>query len=231
MQFPHILIINLKERTDRWDHISKQLNDAGLPYERVEAIKRKDGWKGCSLSHKKAVQLAKERNYPWVLILEDDCFFVDGWKERFTELLPLLWERRAEWEVFSGGSFTVHKACKLQEKPPLFQFTGWSAHCILMHEGTYPRVLRYKLRVSIDDTYRRDYRMWCTYPHLATQTGGWSNIRKHMNKPSFFRRQFAKTETHLRKLKRTCGAHVNSRKAKMEELYREPRKTRKIQRH
>lgn len=226
MQFPHILVINLNERKDRWAHISTQLNTAGVSYERIEGIKRRDGWKGCSLAHKKAVQVAKERGYPWVLILEDDCLLVDGWKERFIELLPLLWERRNEWEVFSGGSIVVHNACKLQETPPLFQFTGWSAHFILIHAKIYPRVLRYRVHVAIDDAYRRDYRMWCTYPHLATQTGGWSNIRKHKNTPSKFRRLFGQTDRQLHHLTKRCAKQIHHRKATMEQL----RKTRKLRR-
>lgn len=231
MQFPHILVINLKERTDRWKSISEQLNKEGLPYERVEAIVRKEGWKGCSLSHKKAISIAKERGYPWVLILEDDCLFEHGWKQRFEELLPILWKRQKEWEVFSGGSYVVHKACKLEDKPPLFQITAWSAHFMLIPAHTYLRILRYRLHLSIDDTYRRNYRIWCTYPHLAIQTGGWSNIRKHRNKPSTFRKQFGKQNKLLHTLKQRCGKDTETRKATLKDLqiqiYRH-RQTRKI---
>jgi hypothetical protein len=231
MQFPHILVINLQHRIDRWLMISQQLNKENLSYERVDAVKRKDGWKGCGLSHKKAIQIANQRKYPWVLILEDDCLFLDGWKDRFLEVLPLLWERRKEWDVFSGGSFTVHSACKIQDRPPLFQFTGWSAHFILVHAGTYPRILRYRLGVSIDDTYRRTYRMWCTYPHLAIQTGGWSDNRQHTNSPSQFRRQFSKSDKQLKLVKRRCIPTSKHRRATLDQLSKQVRKTRKVTRH
>ena len=230
MQFPHILIINLKHRIDRWVSITEQLNRENLPYERVEAIQRKEGWKGCSLSHKKAVEIAHQRKYPWVLVLEDDCLLIEGWKKRFEELLPILWERRNEWEVFSGGSIVVHRACKLQEKPPLFQITGWSAHFILIHEKTYQRILHYRLSVAIDDAYKRHYRMWCTYPHLAIQTGGWSNNRQHTDPPSKFRRQFNRQNRRLRLLKTKCVKTIHRRRANMEQLHKKTRKIHKRRR-
>lgn len=228
MQFPHILVINLKERTDRWQRISQQLNDAELPFERVEGIRRKEGWKGCSLAHQKAIQIANQRNYPWVLLLEDDCLFVRGWKQRFVKLLPILWERRSEWEVFTGGSCVLHKACKLQESPPLFQMTGWCAQFMLIHAGTYPRILRYKLSVAIDDAYRRSYTMWCTYPHLAITTGGWSNNRRRMDSPSDIRKKYRKQNETLQNVKATCAATVKHRKRSLEKLLRKTRKLRKL---
>lgn len=225
MQFPHILIVNLKHRIDRWVSISEQLNKENLPYERVEGIKRKVGWKGCSLSHQKAVRIAKERGYPWVLVLEDDCLFIEGWKKRFEELLPILWERRKEWEVFTGGSYVVHRACKILNKPPLFQISGWSAHFMLIHEGTYYRILQNRLARAIDDAYKRQYRMWCTYPHLAIQTGGWSNNRQHYDKPTDFRSHFNKQNRRLKSVKQKCVKTIQSRRANMEYLHK--RKTRK----
>lgn len=224
MQFPHILVINLKHRNDRWLFISEQLEKENLSYERVDAIKRKIGWKGCSLSHQKAVRIAKERGYPWVLVLEDDCLFMEGWKKRFEELLPILWERRKEWEVFTGGSYVVHKACKLQDTPPLFQMTGWSAHFMLIHDATYSRILHDKRRVAIDDAYRREYRMWCTYPHLAIQTGGWSNNKHHYDKPADFRTQFTRQNKHLKSVKRRCVKPIQSRRSTMEKLHNKTRK-------
>jgi hypothetical protein len=225
MQFPPILIINLKRRTDRWTRISKQLDDADLPYERVDAIQQKNRWKSAFLSHKKAIQLSKERGDPWVLLLEDDCLFAKDWKERFTELLPLLWQRRSEWDVFSGGSYTVHTACKLQDTPPLYQFTGWSSHFMLIHEGTYDRILESKLTYSINDTYRRFYTMWCTYPNLAIQTGGYSNIQRKFNPQRTFTRIFGQAEHHLKGVMTRCGRKTSA----MEQLHPRVRKTRKVQ--
>jgi GR25 family glycosyltransferase involved in LPS biosynthesis len=230
MQFPHILIINLQHRIDRWESIRQQLNKEHLPYERVDAVKHKEGWKGASLSHQKAVRIAKERKYPWVLVLEDDCLFIDGWKKRFEELLPILWQRRKEWEVFTGGSYVVHRGCKILDNPPLYQVSAWSSHFVLIHEGTYSRILRHRLGVAMDDAFKRRYRMWCTYPHLAIQTGGWSDVRQHQNKISNFKDHFEKQNKRLKTIKKRCVKLIHHRRANMVAAYKKVRKTRKARR-
>jgi len=68
-----IFYINLDERKDRRDHMEKILE--GYDYERVSAIKHKDGFIGCALSHKLCIQIAQARRYDSVIILEDDFMF------------------------------------------------------------------------------------------------------------------------------------------------------------
>ena len=71
-----ILYINLDYRTDRKEEMEKILN--GLNYERVSAVKKDDGYIGCSLSHIKWIEIAKSRNYEKVIILEDDFMFKEN---------------------------------------------------------------------------------------------------------------------------------------------------------
>lgn len=71
-----ILYINLDSRTDRKEEMEKILN--GLNYERVSAVKKDDGYIGCSLSHIKCIEIAKSRNYEKVIILEDDFMFKEN---------------------------------------------------------------------------------------------------------------------------------------------------------
>ena len=73
-----ILYINLKFRKDRNEEIINELNKFNLTGERVEAIKHKDGYIGCALSHIKCLDLAIERGYEEVIILEDDFIFLQN---------------------------------------------------------------------------------------------------------------------------------------------------------
>lgn len=75
---PMIFYINLDHRTDRKELLEKELNELGLPFERFSAIKDSFGAVGCSKSHLAVLKLARERNYPRVLILEDDFTFVSN---------------------------------------------------------------------------------------------------------------------------------------------------------
>lgn len=75
---PHVFYINLATRTDRKAHIINQFKRVGITaYERFDAIRLPsgDGRVGCTLSHLKCLEMAKERQYKTVLICEDDTTF------------------------------------------------------------------------------------------------------------------------------------------------------------
>ena len=74
----HIFYINLESRPDRKIHVERQLELVGLKNPtRFNAIQVKNGAIGCSLSHLKCIELAKENNWPYVLICEDDIEFLN----------------------------------------------------------------------------------------------------------------------------------------------------------
>lgn len=229
MQFPPILIINLKERTDRWKQISSQLDKAGLPYERVDAIRATPGWKGCALSFQKCYQIAKKRKYPWVVILEDDCLFQKNGIQRFEQLLPILWQRRAEWDVFSGGSIYVYRTCKMLEDPPLFKLKSWSAHFILAHYDSYDKLLglvnKGKNRADHFDKFH--IRNWGTYPHIAIQQKGYSNIEKQQRNT---RRDFHMSDKVLKYISNSKSRCVLNKEIQAFVEKEKARKTRKVRR-
>ena len=70
--------INLDHRTDRKRHMESQLEQIRMKNNitRFNAIKNANGRIGCSLSHLKCIQLAKEANWESVMILEDDILFL-----------------------------------------------------------------------------------------------------------------------------------------------------------
>jgi glycosyl transferase family 25 len=74
----HIVYINLDRRPDRKTHIESELAKMDiLQYERFTAVERPvgQGIVGCGYSHLAVLKLAKERQYPNILILEDDFYF------------------------------------------------------------------------------------------------------------------------------------------------------------
>jgi glycosyl transferase family 25 len=75
---PHIFYINLDKRTDRREEIENQLKEYNLydQAERFPAIETPHlGILGCTASHLVVLKMARERQYPYVLILEDDFYF------------------------------------------------------------------------------------------------------------------------------------------------------------
>lgn len=71
----HAFYINLLSRPDRKDHVEKQLKLIGINGERFNAIKTSNGALGCSMSHLKILETARENGWEHVLIVEDDILF------------------------------------------------------------------------------------------------------------------------------------------------------------
>lgn len=70
--------INLNARTEKNKHSINELKRLGISKpNRFEAIVHEIGIVGCVKSHIKCIEIAKERNYPFVCIFEDDVVFRD----------------------------------------------------------------------------------------------------------------------------------------------------------
>ena len=102
----HIIYINLLHRVDRKQHVEKQLQSIGLNnMQRFDAIKMKNGSVGCSLSHLKCLETAKENNWDHVLICEDDIQFLDPLL--FVNQLNGFLETADKWDVILLGGNNI----------------------------------------------------------------------------------------------------------------------------
>jgi len=85
----HAFYINLDRRTDRRAEVEKEFADKDLVVERFPAVEYTPPTIGCNLSHIEVLKLARARNYPSVMIFEDDFQFVVS-KEQWTHLIAQL---------------------------------------------------------------------------------------------------------------------------------------------
>ena len=140
----HILYINLDSRPDRRTHIEQQLNTLGWSageYERFPAIKLANGRIGCSLSHLKCLQMAKERGYTHVLLCEDDTQFLapEELKRQFNTFLqsyPTL-----KWDVIMLAGNNVPPYKRLS--PAAIQVTHCqTTTCYLVNQPYYDTLLQ-----------------------------------------------------------------------------------------
>ena len=76
-QIQHAFYINLDTRPDRKEHVEAQLKLVGIKANRFRAIRMANGAVGCSMSHLKCLEIAKDNNWEHVLIVEDDITFLD----------------------------------------------------------------------------------------------------------------------------------------------------------
>ena len=70
------LCINLDERPDRLMQITKHFEDLGIYFIRFPAIKHSLGALGCMMSHLNCLEIAKQSDIPYAVVVEDDCEFL-----------------------------------------------------------------------------------------------------------------------------------------------------------
>ena len=113
----HTIFINLDHRTDRLDHVLEEFKKLNITGERFKAIKTQSGNIGCSLSHIRCLEIAKERGYPFVFICEDDIQFTNPtlFIENLTKFYNL-YKNGFQWDVLIVGGNTC---------PPFQQITDF----------------------------------------------------------------------------------------------------------
>ena len=81
----NVYYINLEERVDRKVLVETELKKMKWKYERFNAIKHERGILGCCLSHLAVIEMAKEKDLDYVVILEDDIQFLHP--EKYNKML------------------------------------------------------------------------------------------------------------------------------------------------
>ena len=192
--FPEVLVINLDDRKDRWVTIEKTCTAANLTPIRMSAIRKSPGWQGCGLSHLECIRFAKERDLPWVLILEDDATFTPEDIRRFRGLLGYLWENRAKWERFNGGpTFPPDPVIRiLTRQPPLMYANGFCTHFYLVHSGAYDTILKWDpTRDPVIDVFFMNlansfpFKSIATVPHISVQATSLSDVTPGLNQGDY----------------------------------------------
>ena len=104
--FKHTLFINLETRKDRLEHAEKEFKKMNINAERFNAVKLASGAIGCTMSHIKCLELAKQRNYDQVFVCEDDIVFKNPelLKKNITKFSE---NKDIQWDVLIIGGNSV----------------------------------------------------------------------------------------------------------------------------
>jgi len=184
-------LINLDERPDRFDIISKSFEKAAFNIERFSAIKDNVGWKGCGKSHCALIQMAKDNHMPSVLIMEDDCKPSKNFNESWPLIKNWLDNNKNDWDIFIGGTTyyylmdkspdSVEPICKINDSIKLYNTKLLCLHFYYLNSSVYDRFLEWKKDIDksgpIDlwpDTI--NMRIVTSSPFIATQNDSYSNI-------------------------------------------------------
>jgi glycosyl transferase family 25 len=109
----HAFYINLTSRPDRKQYIEEELKKLDITADRFNAIKLQNGALGCSMSHLKCLETAKENQWPHVLIVEDDIKFLDP--ELFKTQMNTFLSNHSTWDVVIIGGNNVPPYQKIDD--------------------------------------------------------------------------------------------------------------------
>lgn len=192
-KFDKTYLMNLKKRPDRLEHFKNQVNKFDLgEYEYFEAINGKEinnpskflkpGESGHVLSTIGILENAIKNNYTTILLVEDDCVFLDEIKniDSYFKLIPENWDM-----LYFGGNHNTHMNAsppiKINENIVKLHYT-FSSHCLALNKKMFPIILS-ELKKFINQTdviyqkLQRQYNAYCFNPILATQLTGFSDIQ------------------------------------------------------
>jgi GR25 family glycosyltransferase involved in LPS biosynthesis len=152
-------VINLDINPERMKnyinkHFSKDFNII-----RIEAIQKNPGYQGCFLSHQKCIQIAKEKNLPYIIVLEDDTIpFDNNFKERFLIIKEFL-DNNNNWDIFLGngylgkqtiGDLKIYETFNFKNEKFYLINRSKSTNFIIYNKSSYDYFLNIKVPVPID---------------------------------------------------------------------------------
>jgi GR25 family glycosyltransferase involved in LPS biosynthesis len=184
--------INLDYKTERNEKTKQELKKYNLQYlvERVSAVAAfnetikceygSDDWKkcvdGCTQSHLKIINEAKEKNYERILVFEDDIYLYNG---GFTHSIDIIESaineiKDKDWEIlYLGGSLLDQYVTQVDRH--LIKVEGMNtSHAFILNHTAYDILInRYHYAYPMDVLLSANLtKKYSVYPVAVTQRGG-----------------------------------------------------------
>jgi len=192
----HVVYINLPSRVDRRNRVEGELKQLGWTPQRLEAIWYFPGAIGCSLSHIKALEYAKQRKWDHVLVCEDDVQFLAS-ADQVRSQLDHFFTSVPEWDVVLINAH-VFKGQRVSDAYAHVDYAH-ATTCYLVRQPYLDRLLdnfrtgvqqylrfptqnhKYAIDVYWNHLMQKD-RWFLPLPLLATQYSGPSDlVAEHQN--------------------------------------------------
>jgi hypothetical protein len=194
-RFDKVYCVNLERRPDRMQHFKDQVIKYDLgEYQRFDAIDGKKlnmsdyntnlncGELGVILSNIEILRDAISNNYETIVVVEDDCLFLEDVKKigHYFNYLPKDWDL-----LYLGGNHNLHigvdKPIKINKFFVKLQHT-YSAHFIVIKNKLFQVILEklIKLEKQLDVVYadlQKEYNAICLSPGIVKQLSNFSDIQ------------------------------------------------------
>ena len=177
-------VINLPERTDRWEAFQTAWAKTELKVDRTDAIKDDDVYKAGFTKHVELIEEAYTRGEKYLLIMEDDAIPCADFDVRWKQVRDIL-HSFDHWEIFNGGCLSMKDGIKqvftLTDKQTLFKTLLLSINRGCMAQFLYFNVEKARERMKtwegelFDSWYCDKFEVLACVPFLAGQSDGFSN--------------------------------------------------------
>ena len=192
-------MLNLAHRRDRWEQMvnefsgkCKLIKADCVMVDDQNLSKRDRAYRGVAYTHIKLIQEAKARGDKTLLVLEDDCKLIDNtsWG-RWLRLKKWCDSNMDKWEIFNPGVIMYSKVEEVIRYDEMYInkiYGGGGTHFIYFNvEKAYQKVLDWVIeKQDIDAYYLQKFNCWGSYPSIAIQRDGFSDIQDDNIKWSAF---------------------------------------------
>jgi GR25 family glycosyltransferase involved in LPS biosynthesis len=170
----NVVVINLKERVDKRTYIEKELKKRSIKFNFFIAEKHNDPKRGCLESHLNVIKNAIKNKDKYLLIIEDDCKFINGLSKM--EIPPPDWDM-----LYLGG--TVHRVLDKKHKG-YARVQCWTTHGYIINLENKDLVSKILEAENYDGEIDRyylekihpDFNAYVCDPMIAIQKPGFSDI-------------------------------------------------------
>jgi len=176
-----ILYINLDIRRERGERLEKHLVEYGANIKKIHRIRAigdaDNGHKGCSKSHKKALEFATTEGFRNILILEDDAYFacdkttLESYLETFTEF-----QQTESWDVFLLGG-KIYEGEKTNHKDVTKVLRSVRSHGYITNNNYYESLIKNATN-SIEKLNNLSYDPFVMYHVASSLDMTWEPLQK-----------------------------------------------------
>ena len=190
-------VINLKSSKDRWLTIQKTFEGTGIHLNRIEPVKPTGKYttktrrsiNSLSLTFLKLLKMAKSKNLPYLLVLEDDCKPAPDFVKNWPTIQSWLKSNLNEWDIYSGGSLNIIDPFVVGYKENITFYrpkSTWSSHFIYIHRNSYDAAIKkYRAaygpkqdKIVATDSINSQLKLIISHPFVAHQNNSKSTITR-----------------------------------------------------
>ena len=185
MNISDIYCINLKIRNEKRNQLKKQFKRRNLNVKFHIVDLHKNPKIGCINSHFEIISKAKEKNIPYVIILEDDA--------KFLKSLNNIPTPPKDWDMLYLGGYIKERFSEYNSNWDCV--SSWCTHAYIIHSRIYDKVLnnfeqwsktQSSDKVAIDEYYidyiHQNKKTYIVKPQMVIQFEGYSDIDNTKNK-------------------------------------------------